>query len=82
MFRTNYKFALRSAFYDFISARDFYREAVTAAGVGMHADLVRRYMELQALIVTPILPHWADYIWSEVLAKVITCRLVATVALG
>jgi isoleucyl-tRNA synthetase len=81
--RTNYKVALRSAFYDFISARDFYREAVTAAGsVGMHAGLIRRYMELQALIVAPILPHWADYIWSEVLAKVTICCLVAPVLLA
>ncbi|MCJ1309094.1 cytosolic leucyl tRNA synthetase [Agyrium rufum] len=66
---TNYKLALKSALYDFTSCRDFYREAATAAGVGMHCDLITRYVELQALILTPICPHWCDYIWQEVLHK-------------
>lgn len=35
----------------------------------MHRDLVLQYIELQALVVTPIASHWADYIWSEVLNK-------------
>ena len=63
----HFKDALKSALYDFTSCRDFYREAATAAGIGMHASLVRRYIELQALLITPIAPHWADYIWQEVL---------------
>ena len=36
----------------------------------MHQGLVRRYIELQALLITPIAPHWAEYIWLEVLKKV------------
>jgi leucyl-tRNA synthetase len=64
---TSYKLALKSGFYDFTSARDFYREATKAAGVGMHQDLVKKFVELQALLITPIAPHWAEYIWLEVL---------------
>lgn len=64
---TDYKMALKAALYDFTSARDFYREATTAAGIGMHALLTTRYVELQALLLTPIAPHWSDYIWQEVL---------------
>ncbi|KAG8531134.1 uncharacterized protein KY384_004492 [Bacidia gigantensis] len=63
----DFKAALKPALYDFTSSRDFYREATTAAGIGMHASLIRQYIELQALIITPIAPHWADYIWQEVL---------------
>ena len=63
----NFKAALKAALYDFTSSRDFYREATTAAGIGMHANLVRKYIELQALLITPIAPHWADYIYQEVL---------------
>jgi leucyl-tRNA synthetase len=48
-----------------------YREASTNAGVGMHRDVILRYIELQALIISPITPHWAEYIWLEVLKKVI-----------
>ena len=67
---TIYKLALKSALYDFTGARDFYREATTAAGVGMHKDLVLRYIELQALLLAPVTPHWSDFIWQEVLRKV------------
>lgn len=42
----------------------------TAAGVGMHKDVVLRYIELQALMLAPIAPHWAEYVWLEVLKKV------------
>lgn len=66
---TNYKAAIKFGLYDFISARDFYREATKAAGVGMHAALVRKYVELQALMVTVVAPHWAEHIWLEVLQK-------------
>ena len=66
---TNYKLALKSAFYDFTAARDFYREASIAAGIKMHKDLVFLYIELQALLLTVIAPHWSEYIWLEVLDK-------------
>ncbi len=65
-----YKLALKTSLYDFTSARDFYREITAAAGVEMHRHLVLRYIELQALLLTPIAPHWAEYIWLEVLKKV------------
>lgn len=35
----------------------------------MHRSLILRYIELQALIISPIAPHWADYIYQEVLHK-------------
>jgi leucyl-tRNA synthetase len=66
---TNYKLALKSALYDFTSARDFYREASIAAGIKMHKDLILQYIELQALLLTVIAPHWSEYIWLEVLKK-------------
>ncbi|KAF2839539.1 leucyl-tRNA synthetase [Patellaria atrata CBS 101060] len=64
-----YKAALKSGFYDFTAARDFYREATKAAGVGMHKDVITRYVELQALMIQVPAPHWAEHIWSEVLKK-------------
>lgn len=66
---TNYKGALKSGLYDFTGARDFYREATKSAGIGMHYDLVKRYVELQALMVTVVAPHWSEHIWLEVLKK-------------
>ncbi|KAH8811595.1 leucyl-tRNA synthetase-like protein [Xylogone sp. PMI_703] len=66
---TDYKLALKSALYDLTSARDFYREASTAAGITMHKDLILKYIELQALLLAVIAPHWSEYIWLEVLKK-------------
>ncbi|CZR52502.1 probable leucine--tRNA ligase, cytosolic [Phialocephala subalpina] len=66
---TDYKLALKSALYDFTGARDFYREASIASGVKMHRDLVLQYIELQALLLAVIAPHWSEYIWLELLKK-------------
>ncbi|KAF2090274.1 leucyl-tRNA synthetase [Saccharata proteae CBS 121410] len=66
---TFYKLALKSGFFDFTGARDFYREVTKAAGIGMHADITRRYVELQTLLLTPVTPHWSEYMWLEVLKK-------------
>jgi leucyl-tRNA synthetase len=53
-----------------VNARDVYREATLGAGLGMHRDVLLRYAEMQALIIAPITPHWAEYIWLDVLKKV------------
>ncbi|KAL9040610.1 MAG: hypothetical protein Q9214_004418, partial [Letrouitia sp. 1 TL-2023] len=66
---TDYKVALKFALYDFTSARDFYRESLAAAAVPMSRPLLLTYIRLQALLITPIAPHWADYIWQEVLGE-------------
>lgn len=54
-------------FYDLQSARDWYREQCRAAGVGMHHSLARRFVYLQALLVAPIAPHWAEGVWRHLL---------------
>ncbi|KAM7203947.1 leucine--tRNA ligase, cytoplasmic [Rhypophila sp. PSN 637] len=66
---TSYKLALKAAHYDFLNARDTYREACNAAGIPLHKDLVMKYIRLQALILTPIAPHWAEWVWLEVLKE-------------
>ncbi|KAM6536876.1 cytosolic leucyl tRNA synthetase [Fusarium falciforme] len=66
---TNYKLALKAGLYELTSARDFYREACAAANLKMHKDLVLRYIEVQALLLAVIAPHWSEYIWLEVLKK-------------
>ena len=66
---TDYKLALKSALYDFVICRDFYREATRTSGISMHKDLVTKYVELQALVLAPVAPHWSEYMWQEVLGK-------------
>lgn len=67
--QTNYKLALKAALYELTNARDFYREACSAGGIKMQRELVLRYIELQALLMAVIAPHWSEYIWLEVLGK-------------
>ncbi|KAI0147646.1 leucyl-tRNA synthetase [Xylariaceae sp. FL1272] len=64
---TSFKLALKSGFYDFTASRDWYRDITKAVGVTMHHDLVKRYVELQALLLTPIAPHFSEYVYREVL---------------
>ncbi|KEF55027.1 leucyl-tRNA synthetase [Exophiala aquamarina CBS 119918] len=66
---TDYKLALKSSLYDFQSARDFYREACLSSGIPMSRPLILRYVELQSLLIATIAPHWAEYMWREVLHK-------------
>ncbi|KAI2464346.1 leucyl-tRNA synthetase, cytoplasmic [Annulohypoxylon bovei var. microspora] len=72
---TNYKMALKSAFYDLINAKDIYRSTCVAAGITMNRSLVFKYIRLQALSLTPIAPHWSEYIWLEVLHETQTVQL-------
>lgn len=66
---TNYKSALKTGLFDYQNARNWYRDAT---GGDMHRDLVIRFIETQALLLAPIAPHWSEYIWRDVLKKVIS----------
>lgn len=48
--------------------RDWYRE-ITADVGGMHVDLVKYWIEIAALLATPIAPHFTEHLWSTVLGK-------------
>lgn len=58
-----FKEALRTGFFELQAARDKYRE-LTASEDGMHVDLIFKFIELQALLLSPICPHVAEHIWQ------------------
>ncbi|TIC23753.1 leucyl-tRNA synthetase [Wallemia mellicola] len=62
---TFYKEALKLALYEFQSARDWYREVTIVEG--MHADLILDWIKLQALIMTPLIPHFSEHVWQNIL---------------
>lgn len=64
--QTNFKSALKYGLFDFQLARDSYRELVLQ---GMHRLLVFKYIEWQALLLAPVAPHFAEYLYKEVLQK-------------
>uniref|UniRef100_A0A2P2JIN3 leucine--tRNA ligase n=1 Tax=Rhizophora mucronata TaxID=61149 RepID=A0A2P2JIN3_RHIMU len=65
----NYMFreALKSGFYDLQAARDEYR--FSCGSVGVNCDLIWRFMDVQTRLITPICPHYAEYVWRELLKK-------------
>ena len=65
--RALYKDAMKFGFYEFHTARDLYREATS--DVGMHVDLVLLWIRVQALMITPIAPHFAEHLWRVCLGE-------------
>jgi leucyl-tRNA synthetase len=74
-----YKEALKYALFEMQGARDWYRDYNLSvdtnmnredAAVGLHKDLVERFVEWQTLLLTVFAPHWAEYMWRDVLKKV------------
>jgi leucyl-tRNA synthetase len=53
------------------SARDWYREVTTPenGGTGMHADLVFHWLRMSALMVQPLIPHFSEYLWMDILEE-------------
>ncbi|RCI05179.1 cytosolic leucyl tRNA synthetase, partial [Rhizopus stolonifer] len=64
---TYYREVLKYGLFEFQAAKDAYQQA--SIECGMHKDLVMRYIELQALLVSPITPHWSEHIWGTLLKK-------------
>ena len=64
---TFYKDALKYGFYELQMARDWYREVTS--DVGMHADLVKYWIRISALLIAPIAPHFAEHICCSVLGE-------------
>lgn len=60
---TMFRDALKTGFYDLQAARDSYRD-LTAPSGGMNWNLVRRFIEVQALLLCPICPHICEHIWN------------------
>lgn len=65
---TNFKAGLKYGLFDYQTARDYYRDSVTS-NIGMHKDLVIRYIETQALLLAPVAPHFSEYIYRDVLGN-------------
>lgn len=57
-----FKEALRTGFFEFQAIRDKYRELST--NEGMHRDLIMKFIEVQALLMSPICPHVAEHVWG------------------
>lgn len=62
---------MKYGYYEYQSARDWYREVTLPenGGDGMHADLVFHFLRTSALMAQPFIPHYAEYIWRDILEE-------------
>lgn len=58
--------ALKYAFYELQAARDNYRDSVDKTGSTMHAGLMKHFLHVQAVIMAPLCPHWAEELWETI----------------
>ena len=58
-----YKEVLKSGFFQLQAARDSYREFCSTSGP-MSLPLLKRFIEVQALLLAPICPHICDYVYQ------------------
>ena len=62
---TLYREALKHGFFSLQNHRDLYRDECS----DMHFDLLKRFIRVQALLVCPIVTHFSEYVWTEVLGE-------------
>jgi len=59
-----YREALRTAYFEFTTAFDQYRDVCRAAKSLPSKTLAMRYFEWQLIILSPISPHFCDHAWA------------------
>ena len=59
-----YRDGIHKCWFDMIIARDLYRDWCTRCGVAMHIDVLLRFVESLAVMISPICPHWSENIWE------------------
>jgi leucyl-tRNA synthetase len=65
--KSNYRDAVKAAFFELSNARDRYRDVTTLHGsCGMHAELLKRFVRCQVQLMAPITPHCSEHVWKRI----------------
>jgi leucyl-tRNA synthetase len=54
---------LKTGFYEFLNMQARYK--MWTRGQGMHKDLLKKYLQMQAMVLAPICPHTAEAVWAH-----------------
>ena len=65
--RMAFREALKASWFEMLNLKEQYR--MLTEGVGMHRDLINKYVETIVVCMSPITPHFCDHLWSAVLKK-------------
>ena len=66
--RMCFRDGIHRCWFDMMIIRDLYRDWAGRCGIPMHAGVVLRFVEVVAVMMQPICPHWAEQVW-EILGK-------------
>jgi len=55
---------IHRSWFDMTIVRDVYRDWSIKCDIPMHRDIIIRFIETIAIIMSPIIPHWSELIWS------------------
>ena len=61
--------AVKYGFYDLQNVRDDYRNYHGVSHEVMNRKCVEAFVLAQAVAIAPVCPHWAEWIWTEILKK-------------
>lgn len=65
--KSNYRDAVKAAFFELSNARDRYRDVTTLHGsCGMHVELLKRFVRTQVQLMAPITPHCSEHVWKKI----------------
>jgi leucyl-tRNA synthetase len=62
--------AVKFAFHELTNAKDRYVLASTTLNTPMNKKILERYLEVQAVLMAPIIPHFSEHVWRDLLKKV------------
>lgn len=65
---------IHRCWFDMLIARDLYRDWSTQCEIPMHKDVVFRFIEIIALMMSPICPHWCEHIWALIGRDGLICQ--------
>lgn len=69
--------AIQTCWFGLSNTRDEYRQAISCGKTHdtnklFHQDLMYRFVEVQALLIAPIAPHFAEHLWKELLGNTVS----------
>ena len=67
--KMTYYDAVKFGYHGMVNARDRYLNFCTTVNEKPHVDLIKRFMEVHAIIMSPIIPHFSEFVWRDLLKK-------------
>jgi leucyl-tRNA synthetase len=52
--------------FDFIIARDLYRDWCTRCGIPAHERVIMKFIRSLVLMISPVCPHWSENMWTAI----------------